>query len=157
AVHQTEVVATGACRQPQLVQWRLRIDDDLAAAREHQFEQAASALAVDVDLVVLEPAVERGLDGRQHPLRARVKLAVAQRRRAARLVPSRGAGMRSGCRHGRYNRSMVRSPDSVASPTAETAPMVPFTLLRTLALLLACGLVAACGQKGPLTLPKGAA
>ncbi|HEX6018540.1 MAG TPA: lipoprotein [Burkholderiaceae bacterium] len=31
-----------------------------------------------------------------------------------------------------------------------------FSLLRSLALLLACGMVAACGQKGPLTLPKSA-
>jgi predicted small lipoprotein YifL len=34
---------------------------------------------------------------------------------------------------------------------------VPFTLLRSLALLAACGAVAACGQKGPLTLPGSAA
>jgi predicted small lipoprotein YifL len=34
---------------------------------------------------------------------------------------------------------------------------LPFTLLRSLALLAACSAIAACGQKGTLTLPKSAA
>jgi predicted small lipoprotein YifL len=34
---------------------------------------------------------------------------------------------------------------------------LPFTLLRSLALLAACSAMTACGQKGPLTLPKSAA
>ena len=42
-------------------------------------------------------------------------------------------------------------------PLAGAARSLPFTLLRSLALLVACSAVVACGQKGPLTLPKSAA
>jgi hypothetical protein len=55
------VVAAGPCRQPQFVQRRLRVQHDLAATRKCEFEQAAGALRVDVDHVVLQPAVERRL------------------------------------------------------------------------------------------------
>jgi hypothetical protein len=36
-------------------------------------------MAVDVDDVVLQPPIERGFDGRQHGLRARMELTIGQR------------------------------------------------------------------------------
>ena len=41
-------------------------------------------------------------------------------------------------------------------PRSVAVRNVPFTLLRSLALLAACSAMTACGQKGPLTLPKSA-
>jgi Prokaryotic lipoprotein-attachment site len=46
---------------------------------------------------------------------------------------------------------------SVSMQPAHGEPAVCLPLLRLLALLIACTGCAACGQKGPLTLPKGAA
>ena len=59
------VEAARARRQPDLVQRRLHVHDDLAAVREGELEHAAGALVVDVDDVVLQPAVDRRLDARR--------------------------------------------------------------------------------------------
>ena len=56
------VIAAGLGGDPHLAQRRLRVDDDLALVGEDEFEQAASALRVDVDHVFVEPAVACGLD-----------------------------------------------------------------------------------------------
>ena len=69
--HPAVVVAAAARRQPHLVQRRLGVDDDLAAVGEAQLEQAAGALGVDVDHVVVQPAVGGGLDAGQQRVRSR--------------------------------------------------------------------------------------
>jgi membrane peptidoglycan carboxypeptidase len=66
AVHPAEVVSTGACRQPQLVQRRLGVDHHLGSVRETQLQQSAGTMAVDVDHIVLQPGIRRGLDAGQN-------------------------------------------------------------------------------------------
>jgi hypothetical protein len=58
------VEATRPRRQPQFLQRRLRVDDDLAAVRKCELQQSARALRVDVDDVVLQQPVGLDLDGR---------------------------------------------------------------------------------------------
>ena len=48
--------------------------------RKAQFEQAAGAVRVDVNDVVLQPLVHRGLDARKQRRRDRVVLGIAERR-----------------------------------------------------------------------------
>jgi hypothetical protein len=63
---------------PQLVQRRLQVEHDRAAAGEAQLEHAAGARAVDVDHVILQPAVDRRLDRSQRRVRARFVFSVAE-------------------------------------------------------------------------------
>lgn len=58
-----EVKASGPAGQPQFLQGRLCVDDQRAAVGQFQLQQAAIALAVDVDGVVVQPAVQMGFDG----------------------------------------------------------------------------------------------
>ena len=60
-----EVEAAGLRRQPDLLQRRLRVDDDLAAVREGELEQAAGALVVDVDRRRPAACGRRRLDARR--------------------------------------------------------------------------------------------
>ena len=124
-----EVIAARRRRQPELVQRRLGIDDDRAAGREAQLEQAAGAARVDVDHVVLQQAIDGRLDRRQ-------------------------GGARRGCRSRR--RRGVRAPWSwpIKSPHAaasvECSGQRSGTRRSVAFALAALGLVSACGLKGPL-------
>ena len=60
------VEAAFARGQPQLLQRRLRVDDDVAAIGEGQFQKPAGAARVDVHHIVFQPAIEQLLHGRQH-------------------------------------------------------------------------------------------
>ena len=65
-------------REPELVQRRLGVEDDLAAVRKGELEEAAGAARVDVDHVVLQEAIGRGLDRRQDRAGASVVLDIGQ-------------------------------------------------------------------------------
>ena len=76
-----EVKAARRRRQPELVQRRLGVDDDRAAAGKAQLEQAAGAAGVDVDHVVLQQAIDGRLDRRQRGAGAAAR---SRRRRGVR-------------------------------------------------------------------------
>jgi predicted small lipoprotein YifL len=114
------------------VQRRLGIDDDPAAARKDQLEQTARALAVDVDHIGLQPAIDGGFDARQHGRGQAVVLGIGQGRGLHRIV-----GMTS-----------VRKP-SVAAPRSTPTRA---GLRRVAPSVMLAAMLAACGQKGPLTL-----
>jgi len=65
-------------RQPELLERRLGVDDDPAAVRKGELEQAAGAAGVDVDHVFLQEAIGCRLDGREHGARARFVVGIGQ-------------------------------------------------------------------------------
>ena len=79
AADRAEMKAPGVRREPQLLQRRLGVDDDLAAVRKGELEQAAGAAGVDVDDVVLQEAIGRRLDRREHLSRPRFVVGVGER------------------------------------------------------------------------------
>ena len=135
---EAEVKPARTRRQPQLVQRRLGVEDDLAAVRERQFEQAAGAVRVDVDDVVLKPPVDCRFDARQHRGGARVVLGVGECVAGRSLV-----SWSIESNDVRHKRKKCRWPRSRLRPHCG----------------LACRRLrrSACGQKGPLTLPSSSA
>src|SRR4051812_3439182 len=75
-----EVEAAVARGEPDLVQRRLLVDDDLAAVRELELHQAAGAVGVDVHDALLQPGVALAFDGRQHALGGGLVFGVLQGR-----------------------------------------------------------------------------
>jgi hypothetical protein len=79
-LHVAVVIAAGACGQPDLLQRRLQIDDDAAVVGEHQFQQPAGTVRVDVDHVILQPAVGGRFDAGQHLATEALVVGIAQGR-----------------------------------------------------------------------------
>jgi hypothetical protein len=75
-----EVKPAASRGQPQLVQRRLGVDDEFALPWHRQFEQAAGAVCVDVHHIVFQPAIDSGLDARQHGIGQFAVLRIGQGR-----------------------------------------------------------------------------